>query len=331
MGALAVTAWMVAGAGVGAALAEVAQRPGAALAVVLFTLVGAALHELGHAAASRYGGASPGTIGVGVYLIWPVFFNDLDDSYRLDRRGRLRCDLGGVYLNLVFALALAGAYGLTGEVAFLAAVFVQQLAVVQQFLPFVRLDGYYVVSDLAGVPDLFAYVRPVVRRLLGRPGGREALDGLTPKARALVTAWVLLTIPLIAVALSLLVVGVPHLVAGLRHSWSLVGSWLGGAGPGPGPLTGLLAGLQLALLAIPVVGQSAVVGSLVRGLGNRRPQVGAAPIVATVPVPASAPAPGWWHESAAWAGPPLQSGGRHPSVAVSWESWGAPGRGLGTG
>ena len=35
----------------------------------------------------------------------------------------------------------------------------------QQFLPFLRLDGYYVVSDLIGVPNLFAYMRPVLMRM----------------------------------------------------------------------------------------------------------------------------------------------------------------------
>jgi putative peptide zinc metalloprotease protein len=37
-----------------------------------------------------------------------------------------------------------------------------QLETLQQFLPVLRLDGYYVVSDLVGVPNLFAYMRPVL-------------------------------------------------------------------------------------------------------------------------------------------------------------------------
>ena len=43
-----------------------------------------------------------------------------------------------------------------------------QLQMLQQLIPVVRFDGYYVLSDLAGVPDLFARVGPVLRSL--RPG-----------------------------------------------------------------------------------------------------------------------------------------------------------------
>ena len=39
-------------------------------------------HELGHAAGTRYGGASPGVMGVGIYLAFPAFYTDLTDSYR---------------------------------------------------------------------------------------------------------------------------------------------------------------------------------------------------------------------------------------------------------
>ncbi len=132
-----------------------------------------AFHELGHATATRYAGAEPGAIGAGIYLLWPVFYNDLDDSYRLGRTDRLRCDLGGVYFNVLFILVLFVAFGLTGFTPLLVVAAAQHLVILQQFLPFVRLDGYYVVSDLAGVPDLFRRIRPVLAGLVpgrARPG-----------------------------------------------------------------------------------------------------------------------------------------------------------------
>ena len=54
-----------------------------------------------------------GRIGVGIYLVWPAFFTNVTDSYRLSRAGRLRTDLGGVYFNLIFMLGLAGVYAAT--------------------------------------------------------------------------------------------------------------------------------------------------------------------------------------------------------------------------
>ena len=53
-------------------------------------------------------------MGVGVYLIWPAFYCDVTEAYRLDRRGRLRTDLGGVYFNGLFALMAGAAYFATG-------------------------------------------------------------------------------------------------------------------------------------------------------------------------------------------------------------------------
>ena len=49
----------------------------------------AAFHECGHAPLPLRRRA-PGMIGVGIYLVWPAFFANVTDSYRLSRAGRLR-------------------------------------------------------------------------------------------------------------------------------------------------------------------------------------------------------------------------------------------------
>jgi putative peptide zinc metalloprotease protein len=230
---------------VGAGLREVFTEPALMLLVVALTLVSGAFHELGHATATRYAGAEPGTIGAGIYLLWPVFYNDLNDTYRLSRTDRLRCDLGGVYFNVLFILVLFGAFGLTGWTPLLVVAAAQHLAILQQFLPFVRLDGYYVVSDLAGVPDLFRRVRPVLANL----GGSAASD-LKPHARRLVTAWVLVTVPLLVASLVYLAFHLPALATGIAGSaTSLV------AAMGSGKLSAAAVnGVSLLALAIPVIG-----------------------------------------------------------------------------
>ncbi len=40
-------------------------------------------------------------IGAGIYLVWPSFFTNVTDSYRLSRAARIRTDLGGLYFNLI--------------------------------------------------------------------------------------------------------------------------------------------------------------------------------------------------------------------------------------
>ena len=114
---------------------------------------GALIHELGHATACRYGGAEPGAIGVGLYIVFPAFYTDVTDSYRLGRAGRVRTDLGGLYFNAWCVVALGPR--LPGDrrgACSCCPVLVMQIQMLQQLIPVVRFDGYYVLADLAGCP-----------------------------------------------------------------------------------------------------------------------------------------------------------------------------------
>src|SRR5215210_1801857 len=164
--------WLFFVHGFGQSARETLYQPELFVVLFGFTQLATLFHELGHATACHYGGAKPGRIGVGIYIVWPIFFNDVTDTYRLGKIGRLRTDLGGVYFDAIFALALAGAYFLTGSEWLLLLVLLQQLDILFQFMPFLRLDGYYVVSDLTGVPDLFTRITPILKSMI--PGRETA-------------------------------------------------------------------------------------------------------------------------------------------------------------
>ncbi len=106
--------WLLLDKGLASATYQAFRSPGLLLLVVAVTVVSAGFHEFGHAAAARKGGAQPGVMGAGVYLVWPAFYTDVTDSYRLGRVGRLRTDLGGLYFNAVVAVAIAAAWWGTG-------------------------------------------------------------------------------------------------------------------------------------------------------------------------------------------------------------------------
>ena len=142
--------------GLASATHEAFARPGLLLAVLAITVLSAGFHEFGHAAAARRGGATPGVMGAGLYLVWPAFYTDVTDSYRLGRAGRLRTDLGGLYFNAIVAVLTVGVWWVTRYDAILLLVATQILQMLRQLLPFVRFDGYHVLADLTGVPDLFA-------------------------------------------------------------------------------------------------------------------------------------------------------------------------------
>jgi putative peptide zinc metalloprotease protein len=86
------------------ATAEAFTSPEPLLRVLALSFASAAFHEIGHAAACRYGGGRPGGMGAGIYTVWPAPYTDITDAYRLPRRARLRTDLGGLYFNAVVAV-----------------------------------------------------------------------------------------------------------------------------------------------------------------------------------------------------------------------------------
>jgi putative peptide zinc metalloprotease protein len=274
---VAVEVLLVRRGNVGGALGQVLATPALLLLVLGLLTVGALLHELGHAAACAYGGAEPGVIGFGLYLVFPAFFTNVTDSYRLDRPGRLRTDLGGLYLNVWCLLALGGAYLASGQGAFLLAALLMQLEMLQQLIPTVRFDGYFVLADVAGVPDLFARLRSVLRSLLPWRPIDPRLAELRPAARRIVTAWVLTVTPVLVAVTGWLLYSLPSIVRRTADAVGHQASTVSAAWPDD-PATVVLGAVSIVFLTVPLLG----VGVLATQIGLRAaarfvPRAAAAP------------------------------------------------------
>jgi putative peptide zinc metalloprotease protein len=259
---LALDFWLFFTHGVGQSLREAMYNPATFLLVFALIVVSAAFHEVGHATACRYGGAEPGVMGAGVYVAWPAFYTDVTDAYRLGKAGRLRTDLGGVYFNIVFALGVFGVYFATGYEPLLLLVVVQQLEIVHQLLPLLRLDGYYIISDLTGVPDLFSRLGPILRSAVpGRKADRKVRE-LKPWVRVAVTAWVLIVVPVLAINLVFVLLSVPKIVGTASDSLGQQGSTMSDA-LGSGDLFAAgVGGVQALLLILPLLGMALTFGRL---------------------------------------------------------------------
>jgi putative peptide zinc metalloprotease protein len=251
-----------------AALEQVLISPGFLLVLFALLTTGALIHELGHATACTYGGAKPGAIGFGVYIVFPAFFTDVTDSYRLGRIGRIRTDLGGLYFNVWCVLAAGTGYLLTGNGILLLLVIVMQIQMLQQLPPTIRLDGYFILADLAGVPDLFSRVGPVVRSLIPGRAPDPRVAELRPVARRIVTSWVVIVIPLLILVLGWTIWSLPiiveYTVAAIQvHVRSIVSARDLAQLPDV-----VLAALSIFLLALPLVGLAVILTRLIVSLAT---------------------------------------------------------------
>jgi putative peptide zinc metalloprotease protein len=245
-----------------AALDQILVTP--VLMLVLFGLlsVGALIHELGHATACYYGGARPGRIGFGLYLVFPAYFTNVTDSYRLGRAGRLRTDLGGLYFNVWCVLAAGAGYLATGQGLLLLVVLLMQLQMLQQLWPVIRLDGYFILADVVGVPDLFARVGPVMRSILPDRAAHPRITELKPAARRIVTVWVLAVVPLLTigmvVTLWMLPVIVPRTITAITvHAEAAAAAWKTADAAGVA-----FSALSILFLALPLLGLAVVLTRL---------------------------------------------------------------------
>jgi putative peptide zinc metalloprotease protein len=256
--------WIFTTHGLAPAFRQLLNDPVDLLLVAGLVIVSALFHELGHAAGCRYGGARPGRIGVGIYLVWPAFFTNVTDSYRLSRAGRLRTDLGGLYFNLIFMLVLAACYAATSAEILLLVIALTHLEMLEQLSPFVRFDGYFILSDLVGVPDLFARVTPVLRSCLSRWRRDPRATGLRRSARIVIIAWVLCVIPLLAGAMGYLLLYLPEINRALWQSASHAGHLAGVAISGHRYATAAADGIGVGLALMSIAGSLYVAAGLVR-------------------------------------------------------------------
>jgi putative peptide zinc metalloprotease protein len=264
----AVAAWVLFSQGLAAATAQAFGNPALFVAVVAVTVLSAGFHEFGHAAAARYGGSTPGAMGFGIYLFWPAFYTDVTDSYRLGRGGRVRTDLGGLYFNALVVLLSFAVWWATGWHAVLLIVAAQVLQMIRQLAPLLRFDGYHVLADLTGVPDLYQRMGPVMTGLLPGRWHQPEATALKPWARIVVVVWVLLVVPLMAVSLVLMVLALPRLLATAWESLSRQGGLLAAAF-GDGDVLGVLARLLgIVALAVPVLGIGYVLVRTVRQIAR---------------------------------------------------------------
>lgn len=133
---------------------------GGALAFGIALTFAKLCHEFGHAFMAKRAGCRVQSMGLAFMVMLPMFYTDVSDAWRVrDRRSRLLIGAGGVFAELLLAVLALLAWSLLPDgplrtSAFMLASATWITTLVINLNPFMRFDGYFLISDLWGVDNL---------------------------------------------------------------------------------------------------------------------------------------------------------------------------------
>ena len=135
---------------------------GGALAFGVALFFAKLCHEFGHAFMAKRAGCRVQSMGVAFMVLLPMFYTDVSDAWRVnDRRARLLIGAGGVLAELLLASLALLAWSLLPDgpgrtAAFMLASATWMTTLVINLNPFMRFDGYFLLSDYWQVDNLQA-------------------------------------------------------------------------------------------------------------------------------------------------------------------------------
>lgn len=149
---------------------------GAVLGIGLSLGFAKVLHEMGHALTAHRFGCRVPAMGVAFLVLMPVLYTDTNDAWKLpSRRQRLLIGAAGMLAELMLAAIATLAWALLPDGplragAFLLATTTWLATLAINASPFMRFDGYFLLADWLGLPNLharaFALARWQLRRSL---------------------------------------------------------------------------------------------------------------------------------------------------------------------
>lgn len=182
------TAWLVAGLGVmGLVLTgrqwDVFQQtlvesvsPEGLAGFLLALAFAKTAHELGHAFTATHYGVRVAHMGVAFLVLWPMLYTDTGESWRLrSRYQRLAVAAAGITTELAIAAVATLGWALVEPGTLRNALFYLAttgwvLSLALNISPFMRFDGYFILSDWLDMPNMHersgALARAWMRRTL---------------------------------------------------------------------------------------------------------------------------------------------------------------------
>jgi putative peptide zinc metalloprotease protein len=170
------------------------SHPKAIFILYFLILVVAFIHEFGHGLMCKHYGGEVNRLGIMFYLGTFIFFCDTSAAWNFPRKSqRFLVSLAGPLTTFaVFGLGLwaAGIYVETGtiwESIWVCLSLVCFVILILNFNPFIRMDAYYMLMDLANIPNLrsrsFQFIK---KNLIGRFFSKQQQEEeITPQVKSL--------------------------------------------------------------------------------------------------------------------------------------------------
>ena len=132
------------------------------------------VHELAHAIACRRYGGEVREVGIAFVLFAPLAYVDVTSSWRLPSKwSRIHVSIAGIYVELLVAAAAALIWQhaeskFAAHMLYNLIVMASVSTVLFNANPLMRFDGYFILSDLLEIPNLYAEGSKTVQRHINR-------------------------------------------------------------------------------------------------------------------------------------------------------------------
>lgn len=127
------------------------------------------IHELGHISAFIKAGLNSQGVSFGFYLFMPILYVNLTDAWKLSKYARIKVNLAGIttqlIINLLFMIILYifSNPTLCGIVHKLF--LINSFIILINLIPFLKFDGYWIISDITNIPNLLKESGELVTRV----------------------------------------------------------------------------------------------------------------------------------------------------------------------
>ena len=219
-----------------------------------------ALHECAHGLTCKhFGGKIPETGFLLIFFFMPALFVDVSDAWLFRRRrDRMLVGLAGPLFDIGAASAALVVWNILppgfGKVLAFTALTISAGSAVLNLNPLLRLDGYYIMSDLSGIPNLRATAFSALTSRLAPRRDTSTTDKLSPRARRFVLFYALFSGAYVASVLFL--IG----SFAMSYSTTILGLW------GPLLVSLFIVWLMRRMLMVVTLG----VGRRVRNMSSRK-------------------------------------------------------------